>query len=107
MMRKALEIKVICIDDVILWFGSKESMESESGRKFRIFKFARDSIGNRLERTYHADSYEAARDEFKRELAILSYAGVFYYGWSLLENHTYYFKGYPVREKNKNSSQSR
>lgn len=98
-MRQSVPVSVISIDSIILWFGSKESMESEFDRSFRVFKFTKESIGDRWEKTYQADNYENARDQFKRELAINDYAGVFYYGWSQLENGSYYLKGYPVREK--------
>jgi hypothetical protein len=106
-MFKAAPVSTVSLDKIILWFGSRESMESEFERRFCVFRFTKESIGNRWERTYSAKTYEQARDEFKRELAINGYDGVFYYGWSMPENRTYCFKGYPVREKNKNSRQSR
>jgi hypothetical protein len=104
-MQKAIDIKVICIDDVILWLGTRESMKTELGRNFVGVGNKREGIGDRWERTYVCN-YEKARDEFKRELALAGFSGAYYFDSSPLANGGYYLKGYPVREKNKNKGQS-
>ncbi len=87
------------IDDIILYFGSVENLRKETGRDFSDPK-------TRYEHLYAGD-YEHARRKFKKLLCQKQYTGAVYYAPDRLAPNIWRIKGYPVREKNKNSSPSK
>jgi hypothetical protein len=85
------------LDKVVLWHGSLQALNDDQKKDFV-------NVNTRIERNY-AGTYEQAVKKFKSTLARMGATGAYYFDHSIIGQNLHYFKGYPVRENNKNRKQ--
>jgi hypothetical protein len=86
------------VDDVILWHGTLQALKDDQKKDFI-------NINTRVEKTYSAGTYEKAVRKFKTALTRMGATGAYYFDHSIPGQNLHYFKGYPVKENNKNRKQ--